>query len=287
MAIAPQAHASHHAVIVSIDGLRPDVAMRAHMPALRSLMARGSFTFFCATTDTAVTLPSHMSMLTGVPPAKHGIFFNVDPRSGDLLEPHWPTLFTLAHARGMTSAMSTGKSKFVLFNKPDVPEWRFVPETGTHVSDAVAADHAIEFLLKHRPALLFVHLPSPDLVGHVKGWGSPEQIVAADSADLALGRLVKAIGKAGLQDSTLIIVSADHGGAGLKHGGIDARSHFIPWIAAGPGVRHDFDLTRVAGLQVRTEDTFATMAAWLGITLEKPVDGHAMSEMYSASDSVR
>ena len=73
------AAASRRIVIVSIDGLRPDVALRANMPALRSLMARGSFTMFAVTTDVAVTLPSHMSMLTGMPPDKHKILYNDDP----------------------------------------------------------------------------------------------------------------------------------------------------------------------------------------------------------------
>ena len=87
-----ESSASPRVLIVSIDGLRPDVALRADMPALRSLMARGSYTMFAATTDVAITLPSHVSMLTGVPPAKHGIHFNNDPAPGDPAEPAWPTL---------------------------------------------------------------------------------------------------------------------------------------------------------------------------------------------------
>jgi hypothetical protein len=39
----------------------------------------------------------------------------------------------------------------------------------------------------------------------------------------------------------------------------------------------------VQSLQVRTEDTFATAAGWLGLALEKPVDGRPVREIYEAN----
>ncbi len=287
VSFASPAHASHRMLVVSIDGLRPDVAMRADMPALRSLMQRGSFTFFCATTDTAVTLPSHFSMFTGVPPEKHGITYNADPKAGDALRPQWPTLFALAHRAGLSTAMSAGKSKFSVLVDTLNLDWNFVPPAGTHSVDSLVASAAVEIIRSHRPQLLFVHLPSVDVTGHAKGWGSPEQIREASGADRAMGRVLRALQKAGLIDSTRIIVSSDHGGAALGHGGLDARSHFIPWILAGPGVRQNYDLTRVPGLRVRTEDTFATSAAWLGVPIEKPVDGRAVTEAEDSTSTSR
>jgi arylsulfatase A-like enzyme len=278
----PKCAAARCVVIVSIDGLRPDVALRADMPALRSLMARGSFTMFAATTDVAVTLPSHASMLTGVSPAKHGILFNGDPGPGDPKEPAWPTLFQIAHRAGLTTAMSAGKSKFSVFASPGALGQEFAPARGNTASDSVVAATASRWITTDQPRVLFVHFAGPDLVGHASGWGSPEQVAAAATADRALGRVLAALAGAIPSDSTLIIVSADHGGAGKTHGGPDARSHYIPWIAAGPGVRRDFDLTREPALQVRTEDTFATACAWLGLRIEKPVDGRAVTAIFAA-----
>jgi predicted AlkP superfamily pyrophosphatase or phosphodiesterase len=272
--------ASPRVVIVSIDGLRPDVALRADMPALRSLMARGSYTMFAATTDVAVTLPSHASMLTGVSPAKHGIHFNNDPGPGDPLEPAWPTLLQVAHRAGLTTAMSAGKSKFSEFASPGALDLSFLPPRGGTASDSAVAAAAASWIATRRPQVLFVHFAGPDLVGHAQGWGSPAQIEAVAASDRALRQVLSALSSAELTDSTLVIVSADHGGAGKTHGGKDPRSHFIPWIAAGPGVRHDFDLTRQPGLQVRTEDTFSTACAWLGLAIEKPVEGRAVTEIF-------
>jgi predicted AlkP superfamily pyrophosphatase or phosphodiesterase len=268
------------ALIVSIDGLRPDVALRADMPALRSLMARGSFTMYAATTDVAVTLPSHTSMLTGVAPARHGIEYNSDPGPSDPAEPRWPTLFEIAHRAGLTTAMSAGKSKFSVLAKAGTLDMTFVPPAGHDTSDIAVATVAAGWISTRRPQVLFVHLPGLDHSGHTHGWGAPGQIADAAAVDRALALVLGALERAGLADSTLVILSTDHGGAGTTHGGRDARSHFIPWIAAGPGVRRDFDLTRVRALELRTEDTFATAADWLGLVISKPVDGRAVAEIF-------
>ncbi len=55
----------------------------------------------------------------------------------------------------------------------------------------------------------------------------------------------------------MVVISSDHGGAGLTHGPNDPRSLSIPWIVTGPGVRRGYDLAQKAERKVRTEDTYA------------------------------
>lgn len=274
-----------HALVVSFDGLRPDVALRAELPALRGLMARGSYTMWARTTDLAVTLPSHASMLTGVTPAKHRITYNSDPRPGQPAAPARPTLFEIANRAARTTAMAAGKSKFSVFATPGVPDRVLLPLRGEQLRDEVVADTAARWIVRHRPQVMFVHLPGLDAVGHASGWGSPEQVARAAEIDRCLSRILQALARSGLGDSTLVIVSADHGGAGTTHGGTDARSRHIPWIAAGPGVRHDYDLARIEALQVNTEDTFATVCAWLGLPMGDDLDGRSVVEIASDAPS--
>jgi len=59
--------------------------------------------------------------------------------------------------------------------------------------------------------------PDPDTIGHELGWGSPEQLEAFADADAALGVVLKAIRKAGIAKTSVVIVSADHGGHGRGH----------------------------------------------------------------------
>ncbi len=279
--LASPVRAERRVVIVSLDGLRPDVALRADMPAFRALLARGAFTMYAATTDVAITLPSHTSMLTGVTPEHHGIHFNADPRPGDPPAPAWPTLFQLAHDAGLSTAMSAGKSKFSVLAAPGAVDSLFVPSRGHVFADSLVSATAARWIATSRPRVLFVHLPLLDAVGHSKGWGSAEQVAAAATLDRAFADVLRAIAHAGLQDSTLVIVSSDHGGAGTTHGGTDPRSLLIPWVCAGPGVKQGFDLTRVRELHVRTEDTFATAAEWLGLALPKPIGGKLVHEAFA------
>jgi hypothetical protein len=270
------------ALVISVDGLRPDVLLRADAPALRGLMRRGSFSMWAKTTASAVTLPAHASMLTGVSPSKHGIEWNSDIPLARPVYSRRATLFEIAHEAGYSTAMIAGKSKFSALAKPGTLDWFFVPET-TVVSDRVVADTAMSVIERHAPRVLFVHLPGVDGAGHADGWGSDTQLAAVAEADRHVGRLLDALRKRGVLDSTFILVTSDHGGAGTSHGPDDPRSRSIPWIAAGPGVRPNLDLTSEPGIEIRTEDTFATICHLLGLEAPRPVEGRAVSEILTSA----
>lgn len=260
-------------LIVSIDGLRPDLALRANAPTLRSLMQTGAFSFWARTTVMAITLPSHASMLTGVTPEKHGVTWNKEVSTTQpVVYCKAPTLFELAKARGYTTAMVAGKKKFETLARPGTLDWQFMPEN-PKIGDKQVAEEAIAVIKSHHPQVMAVHLPETDAVGHSAGWGTPQQILTIENADGYLGAILAAMKDAGTFDETLVIVSADHGGQGRAHGKDDFRSRHIPWIISGPGVRKGYDLTRVAELTVNTEDTFATACYVLAIPLPGQSDG--------------
>jgi predicted AlkP superfamily pyrophosphatase or phosphodiesterase len=262
------------AVVISVDGLRPDLILRADAPTMRALMARGSFTLWATTIPASVTLPSHASMLTGVPPSRHGIDWNSDLPLAKPTYPAVPTLFDAAKAAGYTTAMAAGKSKFKVLNRPGSLDWCFV--SSATAADSVVADTATAWIRTHRPDVLFVHLPEGDVIGHRNGWGSAEQLAAVAGADRCIARILAATAENGTIDSTYVLVTADHGGQGRTHGPDDARSRTIPWILAGPGIRQNLDLASI-DVSVKTEDTFATVCQLLGVTTRK-VDGRFVAE---------
>jgi len=288
MAAATQPAVPARVMIVSIDGLRPDLALRARMPHLRGLMALGSYSFWAITTDVAITLPSHASMLTGVPPEKHRITFNSDPPGPEPRYPAVPTIFELASKQGHTTAAVAGKSKFRVFDKPGTLNWKFFKEA----TDDQVASTAVAIVREHRPEVLFVHLPDCDRAGHQFGWGSDQQIAAIENADRALGEILNALDDQHVLDETLIIVTADHGGAGRNHGignarfagANDPRSLRIPWIAAGPGVKANYDLTLDVQLKIHTEDTFATACEAMGLPLPHDITGKPILEIFQKKE---
>ena len=276
---------ARRALIVTVDGLRPDLLAVAEAPNLRGLALAGSYTFWARTVDDpyVYTLPAHVSILTGVHPDRHGVTWN------EYIEqsyPQVPTLFDLAKRRGMSTALVSGKMKFVAAADPASLDWRYLPPDEP-VADADVADRVAKLVAAHRPDVLFVHLPGVDTAGHERGWGSPQQRAAVAAADAAVGRVLAAYRDAGLLRETLVLVTADHGGTDVLHYNGDPRSRTVPWIATGPGVRAGADLTLVRGLDVRSEDTFATACAAVGIPIPAGSDGRFVEEILEGRDLLR
>lgn len=262
-------------LLISVDGLRTDLALLGDMPNLRGLLKAGTYTFWAKTTDVGITLPSHTSMVTGVTPARHGITWNDDGPDGETVHyPNYPTLFELAKKAGYTTALVGAKSKFAPLTKPGTLDFPDVPGLGKSQrrNDEVAT-RAADLIAKQKPQVMMVHLGDVDRAGHSTGWSGPAQMEAIASADVAIGKVLAALKAAGVYDQTLILVTADHGGFGRTHGNKDPRSAYIPWICVGPGVRPGYDLTRNKEVAVRTEDTFATACHFLSLTPAADIDG--------------
>lgn len=270
-----------HVVIISVDGLRPDKALQANMPALRGMLRDGAYTFWARTTAMAITLPSHTSMLTGVTPAKHGIYWNDDLPFSQPVYPKVPTVLEMATRVGCVTAMVAGKSKFSTLIQPGAITYTWVPSgTNTKDDNDSVLVHAVRIIEENKPDLIFIHFPDCDTVGHAKGWGSAEYLAQVEKTDTQLAAVLAALDRAQLRASSIVILTADHGGQGLTHGPDDERSRNIPWIITGPGVRKGFDLTSFAALTVHTEDTCATACWLLGLPQQPYFDGKPVDEAF-------
>jgi hypothetical protein len=257
------------AVIVSVDGLRPDLISMDLTPTIHGLMRRGSYTQSARTIPEGYTLPSHASMLTGVSAERHGVTWNHHIEDA---YPEVPTLFELARRAGLTTAMFAGKTKMIVFTRPGDLNWTYLGHEGLD-SDMAIARRAARVMTTNNPHVLLVHLAEVDLTGHRHGWASAEQRAAIRTADRAAGLVLQALGR--MRDSTLVVLTADHGGHGFRHDPENELSQLIPWIAAGPGIRRDFDLA-AAGTAVDTRATFGVVCAALGVAVDCGLDAMAL-----------
>lgn len=286
---APEGRVTQHVLVVSIDGLRPEAIERFGATTLQRLMREGAATLEARTIVPAKTLPSHTSMLTGVPPAVHGVTWNSD-RTGEVDE-HGegrapdslpvPTVFQLAHDAGFHTAAFFSKAKFHHLQAPgsldytQAPRFTLVPWGAQRTSEDAAA-----YLRRHRPNLAFVHIGEPDYAGHAVGFMSAVYGENVRIADRAVARLIAAADDAyGVGEYTLI-VTADHGGQGRGHGADHPLDRTIPWIAWGEGVRAG--LTLPPG--VNTMDTAATALWLLGVRPPSFWEGRAVVGAFGAAD---
>lgn len=261
-------------LILSIDGLRPDAIELTPMKNLQALMQVGAYSLVAQTVHPSVTLISHASMVTGLCPENHGVYWN-DYILG-LGYANGIDVFDLAHAAGLRTVMVVGKEKLRQVTEPESTDvFEFINDR-----DVVIAARVAE-LIPQGFGLMFVHFPTPDWMGHEYGWLSPEQFSVIFRADEALQTILNALQDAGMRDDTLIIVTADHGGHGTTHGTSQLEDMTIPWIIAGPGVRH-----AVLPTNVNTTDTAATAAWALGLPLPQDWDGMPVLEAFGLPDEV-
>jgi predicted AlkP superfamily pyrophosphatase or phosphodiesterase len=220
-------------VLISVDGLRPDyvTAADAHgakVPTLRRFMKEGTYAEGVTGVLPTVTYPSHTTLVTGVWPAKHGIFANTtfDPLQRNYQGWYWyaedirvPTLWDAAAQAGRTTASIQWPVTVGAKINWDIPEmWRAgtpedakllravttpglleeaLPEIGEYrggidtsmQGDEVRGKYAVWILEKKKPGLLTLHLTALDHIQHETGPFSSEAIAVLEGIDAVIGKV--------------------------------------------------------------------------------------------------
>jgi len=220
-------------------------------PTLRKLASDGAMAEAMTVSNPSITWINHTTLVTGVNPRRHGVLYNgLLVRQGDDKPPkieqwvdktelvHVPTLYDLGREAGLTSAESDWvaitRAKTVDWSFPELPkadgpvekelatagiltpqqcEWFGGSGKGKNIAwrDSMWTQAAIHMLKTHRPNLLMMHLLNTDAIHHMNGPGSFASFTALAYADRLVGDVVQAVKDAGLQDSTTIFVTTDHG----------------------------------------------------------------------------
>ncbi|WP_372404145.1 alkaline phosphatase family protein [Streptomyces luteireticuli] len=253
-------------LVVGMDGLRHDRIGAAKAPALKSLMANGTYgTSLLYANPMAATSsgPGWSTVSTGVWPDKHGVKDN--------------TFAGKNYARypGFLARLKQVRPGLSLFAAVDWPELdthgtvtpgadaKLVHNNDYAVNDKLITEQTEDVLRNQNPDALFVYFGETDEIGHNNGAASRKYLDAIDVQDGYLGRLLAAI-KARPTYGTerwTVIVTTDHGHTdGGGHGGssIEERRTFV--LAQGPGI--------AAGLRpvdTRPVDVAATVFHQLGI----------------------
>jgi predicted AlkP superfamily pyrophosphatase or phosphodiesterase len=273
-----RASLAEHVLLVGIDGLGSEGIRQSETPALRDLMANGAYTLGARAVIPTVSSPNWASMLMAAGPEQHGITTNK-------WEPYQHDVAPVATGLGTMFPTIVGEvrrarrdARIGVFHDWDGFGRLVERDAATMVVDLDGPQKTVDRVLawfgEGRPTLTIVHLDHVDHAGHDHGWGSPEYVAAVREADRLVRTLVDALRHRGLADGTAIIVSADHGGVGTKHGGLSRAEIEIPWIAAGSGIVKGHELQQ----PVTTFDTAATIAQLLHVPLHPAWIGHPVHE---------
>jgi len=240
------AQTAKHVIFLTIDGFRPDFYLDSEWktPNLQALMKDGAYAKGVNSVFPSVTYPSHITIVTGVQPAKHGVFYNnIFTPDGAAQQPYWQdssihvqTIWKAAKEKGMTVASlywPVSANAPVDYNIPDigglgdaVREQYSLPkgfyaevkkdvfggvdkiDAGKNQNVAKIAAYVIN---KSKPELMTIHLFSADGAQHAVGrYGTQVQEAVAD-ADAAVGIIIDALKEAGIWESTVFLIGGDHG----------------------------------------------------------------------------
>lgn len=268
--------AERRVVVIGLDGCSPDGVHKANAPNLARLRETGSWTFRARGVMPTVSSPNWASMIMGAGPEQHGITSN--EWQADKFEfpavalgsrKHFPTMFGLlrdARPKAVIAVIHdwTGFGRLVEPGVADVIENPKGPEA--------TVERAITVWRERKPTLLFVHIDHVDHVGHDKGHGTPEYYRSVEEADAWIGRILEAV----RAEQPWVLVTADHGGKGKKHGGNTLEELEIPWILSGAGVRRNHEIRS----SVSTVDTAATVAYILRLKLPQSWVGRPVLEAF-------
>ena len=235
---------ARHVVIIGVDGFGAQYIPWKLMPNLSKLRDGGLYAVGRCSYPTA-SGTSWMSTLGGTIPELHGYrrwnSREPDVRAFEVTEKGIPPCVFHEVKRQDPSAYTVslynwdGIGFVHATNEVDYVRY-FEDGTFEERDDATVAE-CIEQLAAHRPKLSFLYQHLPDCYGHMCGWGTPEYTNACVHLDGNIGRVMKGIEDAGMRDDTVVILVADHGGLGKKHGMDVIECFEIPFIVSGPAVK--------------------------------------------------
>lgn len=220
--------ASRKTLLLVIDGCRVDRLAEAHTPFLDRLSREGMSVPRCSTVYPARTVTGFSSMLTGAPPAVHGMRSNFVPRLGVRCQ----SIFDVA-----PSARMVGIAHLVDAFGPDVATVTAVMPNDE--IDGALCRRAREVVLAEDPDVLVVQTLSVDQTGHFRGSYYDEYVEHITSTDRELEALVDWLSEQwGGLDGVTIGVLSDHGqGRGIGgHGHWTPTERWVPCIWWGFGV---------------------------------------------------
>lgn len=279
-------------VLFTLDTTRADVLFgtdHAQQLAPRiSALAGNGVRFARAYTVAPVTLPAHASMLTGLVPPRHGLRDN----GHAALPPAAETLAEELAAHGMETAAFV--SALVLdrgfgldqgFERYDQPplQARTSENESVERPGAITARAAADWLAardSERPFFLWVHLydahipyePAPEHLARAGGDAYRGEVAALDDA---VGVVLDALAEQGLEDETLVVLTADHGESLGEHGEpshgalcYEATVH-VPLVLHFPGPPPHPGPMLLASLV----DLYPTVLGRLGLPIPPGLDG--------------
>jgi len=285
-------------LLISIDTCRADYLgcygyQDKTTPNIDSV-AKQSIVFENVISPAPLTLPAHASMLTGTIPPYHGVHDNFDY----WLDDSHVTLAEILKGHGFATGAVV--SAFVLDSKFGISQGfdSYYHDFGEEPAGGRADERkgqetsnlAVQWLEKHKTDrfFLFVHYYDPHapyLPPEPFASRFADNLYAGEIAytDYCIEQVIKKLKELGLLDSTLVVITSDHGEMLGEHGE-DGHGYFIyqsaievPLIVKMPGQNKPKEIKEVVGLV----DIVPTICSMVGVQPPPQAQGIDLSPYFA------
>jgi len=256
---APGYTPTRHLVFIGLDGWGGAYVSRADMPTVKRMMAGGASSLDMRSVMPSISWPNWMALFSGAPPELND-------------QDQFPTIFTLVE-----NDNQTGSSVF--FHEWN--ELRKISPDGSIEKLRIRSNHEsaeliARYIAEKKPVFTAVAFNEPDSTGHSKRWGSAAYSAKLAELDSFIGIIEQAVKDAGIYDSTVFILSADHGGALWGHGFNSSRHRRIPLVIYGSNIKEGYSIPSPLSIC----DIDPTMAAVLGLEVPSEWTGQVLRGIF-------
>jgi len=247
-----------HLVFIGLDGWGGVYVQKANMPTVKRMMANGAWTLTARAVKPSVSWPNWSSLYSGAPPEQRK-------------KEDFPSIFTLLKNNALAK-------KSVFFHEWDellkLYNVEAVEIQKVH-SDIESAEKIAAYIKEQKPVFVGIDFDEPDSTGHDRYWGTAAYYAILTEMDKVIAIIEQAVKDAGIYDSTVIVLSSDHGGTFRGHEPYTPRHYKIPMIFYGSGIKEGFNITS----HVNNYDITPTMAALLGMEIPPEWTGRILYEI--------
>jgi glycosyltransferase involved in cell wall biosynthesis len=248
-----------HIVFIGLDGWGGAYTSNALMPTVKRMMDYGASSLDARSVMPSVSWPNWTSLFFGTPPER---------RSAE----QFPSIFTLVRNSGQENT-SVLFYEWGELNKicPDEAAEKLVIKSNLESVQRITA-----YFIENKPVFTAIVFDEPDHTGHSIGWGSQAYYAKLTELDGFIALIEDAVKDAGVYDSTVFMLSADHGGSFRGHGSNTSKHRRIPLIIFGRGIKEGYVIPSPLSIC----DIAPTMAAILGLEAPPEWTGNTLRDIF-------
>ncbi|MDR3268932.1 MAG: alkaline phosphatase [Tannerella sp.] len=238
----PEQWLAQHVIFIGLDGWGAYSVEKADMPHVKQLMADGAYTLKKRSVFPSSSAVNWASMFMGAGPELHG-YTTWCSKAPDLPArtlTHYgmfPTVFGLLRDASPDAEIGYEYEWDGMQYLAELSAMNFSQEIINHESQDTTVLVACDYIKSAKPTLFAVIIDQPDHVGHQAGHDTPGYYEVLKMLDGCVGRIIQATKDAGIYDETIFILTGDHGGINLGHGGITLEEMETPFIISGKHVK--------------------------------------------------